>query len=118
MLNYQKALGLEPKLAEAKMKIGIIYLTQNNRESLRKNVENLQALRSQATQDVWPIIDLGIATDNVVMARLEERTNHAAESTAHRQAAASLLRSLGWKDVSDSTLDDLADKRLKKRPSK
>ncbi len=32
VLNYQKALGLNPKLAEAKMKIGIIYLTQNNRE--------------------------------------------------------------------------------------
>jgi tetratricopeptide (TPR) repeat protein len=30
--NYQKALGLNPKLAEAEMKIGIIYLTQNNRE--------------------------------------------------------------------------------------
>ena len=32
VLNYQRALGLNPKLAEAKMKIGIIYLTQNNRE--------------------------------------------------------------------------------------
>jgi tetratricopeptide (TPR) repeat protein len=30
--NYQKALGLDPKLAEAQMKIGIVYLTQNNRE--------------------------------------------------------------------------------------
>jgi tetratricopeptide (TPR) repeat protein len=30
--NYQKALGIDPKLAEAQMKIGIIYLTQNNRE--------------------------------------------------------------------------------------
>jgi tetratricopeptide (TPR) repeat protein len=29
---YQKALTLNPKLAEAQMKIGIIYLTQNNRE--------------------------------------------------------------------------------------
>ncbi len=30
--NYQKALTTDPKLAEAQMKIGIIYLTQNNRE--------------------------------------------------------------------------------------
>jgi tetratricopeptide (TPR) repeat protein len=30
--NYQKALAMDPKLAEAKMKIGIIYLTQNNRD--------------------------------------------------------------------------------------
>jgi Tfp pilus assembly protein PilF len=30
--NYQKSLTLDPKLAEAKYKIGLIYLTQNNRE--------------------------------------------------------------------------------------
>ncbi len=30
--NYQKALGIDPKYAEAQMKIGIVYLTQNNRE--------------------------------------------------------------------------------------
>ena len=30
--NYQRALGLNPKLSEAQMKIGIIYLTQNNRD--------------------------------------------------------------------------------------
>jgi tetratricopeptide (TPR) repeat protein len=32
VINYQKALTIDPKLAEAQMKIGIIYLTQNNRE--------------------------------------------------------------------------------------
>jgi tetratricopeptide (TPR) repeat protein len=32
VLNYNKALTLNAKLAEAQMKIGIIYLTQNNRE--------------------------------------------------------------------------------------
>ena len=30
--SYQKALGLDPKYAEAKYKIGRIYLTQNNKE--------------------------------------------------------------------------------------
>ncbi|HVY76181.1 MAG TPA: tetratricopeptide repeat protein, partial [Puia sp.] len=30
--NYNKALAINPKLAEAKFKIGIIYLTQNNRD--------------------------------------------------------------------------------------
>lgn len=30
--NYQKALTADPKLAEAKFKIGMIYLTQNNRD--------------------------------------------------------------------------------------
>jgi cytochrome c-type biogenesis protein CcmH/NrfG len=29
---YNKALGLDPKMAEAKFKIGIIYLTQNNKD--------------------------------------------------------------------------------------
>jgi tetratricopeptide (TPR) repeat protein len=32
VINYQKALGADPKYAEAQMKIGIVYLTQNNRE--------------------------------------------------------------------------------------
>ncbi|HEY2649597.1 MAG TPA: hypothetical protein VGI38_10400 [Puia sp.] len=32
VINYQKALGVDPKYAEAQMKIGIVYLTQNNRE--------------------------------------------------------------------------------------
>ena len=43
--NYQKALGLNPKLAEAQMKIGIIYLTQNNREYF------LPAFESAVTMD-------------------------------------------------------------------
>jgi tetratricopeptide (TPR) repeat protein len=30
--NYQKALMMDPKLAEARYKIGLIYLSQNNRE--------------------------------------------------------------------------------------
>ena len=45
VLNYQKALGLNPKLAEAQMKIGIIYLTQNNREYF------LPAFESAVTMD-------------------------------------------------------------------
>jgi tetratricopeptide (TPR) repeat protein len=32
VINYQKALTADPKYAEAQMKIGIVYLTQNNRE--------------------------------------------------------------------------------------
>jgi tetratricopeptide (TPR) repeat protein len=43
--NYQKALDLNPKLAEAEMKIGIIYLTQNNREFF------LPAFESATTMD-------------------------------------------------------------------
>jgi tetratricopeptide (TPR) repeat protein len=45
VMNYQKALGLNPKLAEAEMKIGIIYLTQNNREFF------LPAFESATTMD-------------------------------------------------------------------
>lgn len=32
VLNYQKALTVDPKYAEAKFKIGLIYLTQNNKD--------------------------------------------------------------------------------------
>ncbi len=38
--SYQKALDLNPKLAEAEMKIGIIYLTQNNREYFLPDFES------------------------------------------------------------------------------
>lgn len=38
--SYQKALNLNPKLAEAEMKIGIIYLTQNNREYFLPDFES------------------------------------------------------------------------------
>jgi tetratricopeptide (TPR) repeat protein len=43
--SYQKALDLNPKLAEAEMKIGIIYLTQNNKEFF------LPAFESATTMD-------------------------------------------------------------------
>ena len=45
VINYQKAKDLNPKLAEAEMKIGIIYLTQNNREFF------LPAFESATTMD-------------------------------------------------------------------
>ena len=38
--SYQKALNLNPKLAEAEMKTGIIYLTQNNREQFLPDFES------------------------------------------------------------------------------
>jgi tetratricopeptide (TPR) repeat protein len=38
--SYQKALNLNPKLAEAEMKTGIIYLTQNNREYFLPDFES------------------------------------------------------------------------------
>lgn len=38
--SYQKALNLNPKLAEAEMKEGIIYLTQNNREYFLPDFES------------------------------------------------------------------------------
>ena len=45
VINYQKAKDLNPKLAEAEMKIGIIYLTQNNKEFF------LPAFESATTMD-------------------------------------------------------------------
>lgn len=43
--NYQKALDINPKYAEAEMKIGIVYLTQNNKEFF------LPAFESSVTMD-------------------------------------------------------------------
>jgi tetratricopeptide (TPR) repeat protein len=40
VISYQKALDLNPKLAEAEMKTGIIYLTQNNKEFFLPDFES------------------------------------------------------------------------------
>jgi hypothetical protein len=90
-------------------------LSQNTARLLQKNIDDLGVLRARAPQDVWPIIDLRIATDNAVIARLEEQANNPAEANTHMQIAAGLFRSLGWRDVSADALKNVADKQLQSR---
>lgn len=89
-------------------------LIQNTKASLQHNVSSLGEIRGQAPRDLWPILDLRLAKDYAVMARLEQASDSAV-AASHRQMAAALLNSLGWKDVSDNAVAAVADKQLAAR---
>jgi hypothetical protein len=95
--------------------ISVSNLTiQNTLSSIQRNVSNLVRIRGKAPQELWPILDLRLAKDYAMMARLEQAGNPqlAAE---HQQSAEALLRSLGWNDVSDNAVTSLADEQLRSR---
>lgn len=77
-----------------------------------QQISYLQSLRATAPEDVRPILDLQIATDHAVLARFDEQSGKPADGATHREAARSFLRSLGWKDVSDGVLNDVAERAL------
>jgi len=81
-------------------------------ESLRQAIEVLDKLRPKAADEFWPIIDLRLAEDHAAVARIEERANNTAQAAAHLRIAGDLLHSLGWRDVSESALNQLADRKL------
>ena len=78
-------------------------------DALQRDISRLDTLRRRAPQDTQAILMLRIASDRALLAR---DTNDAAAAKAQSEAARSLLRELGWKDVSDATLSELAEHRL------
>ena len=81
-------------------------------ESLRQDIEVLDKLRPKAAHEFWPIIALRLAEDHAAVARIEEQARNSAQAAGHRQIAGDLLHSLGWRDVSESALNQLADRKL------
>jgi hypothetical protein len=90
-------------------------LIQNNPSSIQHQVSSLAKIRSQAPQEFWPILDLRLAKDYAMMARLERQTGESKVAAEHEESAKLLLRSLGWLDVSDNALADLADRQFRSR---
>jgi len=90
-------------------------LIQNTPSALQNNLRSLAQIRSTARQELWPIIDLRFAEDYAMMARLEQRADNLEAAAAHQEAAKDLLRSLGWPDISDKAVADLADGQLRTR---
>jgi hypothetical protein len=88
---------------------------QNTASSIQNNVSRLAKIRKQAPQDLRPVLDLRLAKDYAMMARLEQRADNPTAAAEHQQAAKVLLVSLGWQDVSDSTVAGLADGQLRSR---
>jgi hypothetical protein len=90
-------------------------IVQNTSPSVQNNVSSLAEIRSKAPQELWPILDLRLATDYAMMARLEQQAGNSGAAAGHQQSAKDLLRSLGWRDVSDEAVTDLADRQLRSR---
>ncbi|MGA8151772.1 MAG: hypothetical protein WB952_12540 [Terriglobales bacterium] len=88
---------------------------QNTPSSLQINISNLAAIRKHAPEEMLPIIDLRLAKDYGMLARLEEQSGNAAAAADYRHRAGDLLRSLGWQDISDELLTVLADRQLQSR---
>jgi len=90
-------------------------LLRSPEASFQQNISIVQELRPKAPHELWPIVDLRIAQDHAVIARLEQQANNPAEAARHHQLAQDLLRSLGWGDVSENLLNKMADKQLRAR---
>ncbi|MGD0568207.1 MAG: hypothetical protein ABSA78_07355 [Candidatus Sulfotelmatobacter sp.] len=88
---------------------------QNTPSSIQNNVNSLAKIRSKAPQELWPILDLRLAKDYAMEARLERQAGNQKAADEHLESAKTLLRSLGWRDVSDKVLTDLADAQLRSR---
>lgn len=86
-------------------------------DALQRDISRLEILRRRAPQDAQAILTLRIAADRALLARRfrEGKSRDANDAAANTQseAARSLLHELGWKDASDASLSELADRRLK-----
>ncbi len=90
-------------------------LIQNTPSSIQNNVNSLAKIRGKAPQELWPILDLRLAKDYAMEASLEQQAGNQWAANEHLESAKTLLRSLGWRDVSDNALTDLADAQLRSR---
>jgi len=79
---------------------------------LERHIGVLEKLRPKAAYEFRPIVDLRLAEDHAAVARLEEQGNNSAQAAGHRRAAQDLLRSLGWRDISENALNQLGDRQL------
>jgi hypothetical protein len=90
-------------------------MIQNTTSSIQHNVNNLAKIRGKAPQELGPILDLRLAKDYAMLVRLEQQAGNQSAAAGHQQSAQALLRSLGWKDVSENDVANLADLQLRSR---
>ncbi len=119
--RYEQSKSLGKQDAEVLRRIGeTVYsfsvsqllVLEKTRGLLEQHITALEKLRPKAVQEFRPIIDLRLAEDHATIARLEERANNSSEATSHRRIAEDLLQSLGWRDISENALNQLADRQL------
>ena len=122
-LQGQWFASLDRKSAEHLRDVGLVASSyelkslaiQSTSSSLQSNVEDLNRIRQTAPAELVPVIDLRLAKDYAMMARLEALAKDEAAADAHRQRAGGILRSLGWREVSEDSLNTLGDQQLQSR---
>lgn len=92
--------------------VGFSKFTEDAPSPLQRNADYFGTIRGSKRPEIRPVLDLQIATDYVGMARLYEGAGNAAVAVRHRQMAGSIVRSLGWQDVSSETLAKLTHGQL------
>jgi hypothetical protein len=80
--------------------------------ALLRDLSRLESARDTATAAAQSILDLRIASDHALLAKLYRDAHDGSAAAAQAEAARDLLHQLGWRDSSDRALDDLATRRL------
>jgi hypothetical protein len=97
----------------------LTFLFSPNDDKLKKTLpeqlENIDAFRRKVnTAEAKPVIDMNLALADVVAALAEEQNNNKDRAANYMRSAQSLYQSLGWRDYSEGTLRDLAQRELDK----
>jgi len=112
-LDRQEARKLQ-QLGQSAYALGLPQLLSlpKTPRSFEQSLAALEKTRSKIAPELLPVVDLKIAENHAVLARFEAQSNNLDQAAAHRRAAQDLFRSLGWQDVSERTLNELADRRI------
>jgi len=79
--------------------------------AVQRELSQLRTLRREALPEAQPILDLRLATAHATLARLYQNADDPVAALAEREAARSTLRGIGWKSISEATLDEMAARR-------
>jgi hypothetical protein len=95
----------------------LTFLVSPNDDKLKKTLpEQLGKIdayrRKVKTAEAKPVIDMNLALANVVAAIAEEQSNNKDRTANYVRSAQSLYQSLGWRDYSEETLRDMAQRKL------
>jgi hypothetical protein len=97
----------------------LTFLVSPNDDKLTKTLPeqlgNIDVFRGKVkTAEAKPVIDMNLALADVVAAIAAEQSNNKDRAATYMRSAQSLYRSLGWRDYSEATLRDLAQREIDK----
>ena len=85
------------------------------KESLPEQIGKIDAFRKKVnTAEAKPVVDMNVALADVVTAIADEQGDNKDRAANYMRSAQSLYQSLGWRDYSEATLRDFAQRELGK----